>query len=161
MLSLSLSRQKQEKKTELRHFIGIVHYYSNIWFHRSQLLAWLHWLPSHQTRSRLNGNHHINRPLIKSRKSLELRYFSSIQTSISGFPFISILMHQIISWGQSSYRITCPATIAFYSRKLQTAQKRYTTIERGRELLSAIEICKEYKNILLVYHLTHHSLYRP
>jgi hypothetical protein len=43
--------------------------------------------------------------------------------------------------------------IAFYSRKLNTAQKRYTTIEEYRELLSAIETCKEYKNILLGYHL--------
>jgi hypothetical protein len=42
--------------------------------------------------------------------------------------------------------------IAFYSRKLNTAQKQYKTTERGRELLSAIEICKEYKNILLGYH---------
>jgi hypothetical protein len=39
--------------------------------------------------------------------------------------------------------------IAFYSRKLNTAQKRYTTTER--ELFSAIETCKEYKNILLGY----------
>jgi hypothetical protein len=42
--------------------------------------------------------------------------------------------------------------IAFYSRKLNTAQKQYTTTERHRELLSAIETCKEYKNILLGYH---------
>jgi hypothetical protein len=42
--------------------------------------------------------------------------------------------------------------IAFYPRKLNTAQKRYTTTERNRELLSAIETCKEYKNILLGYH---------
>jgi hypothetical protein len=41
--------------------------------------------------------------------------------------------------------------IAFCSRKLNTSQKRYTTTER--ELLSAIETCKEYKNILLGYHL--------
>jgi hypothetical protein len=41
--------------------------------------------------------------------------------------------------------------IAFYSRKLNTAQKRYTTTEREAELLSAIETCKEYKNILLGY----------
>jgi hypothetical protein len=41
--------------------------------------------------------------------------------------------------------------IAFYSRKLNTAQKWYTTTERDRELLSAIETCKEYKNILLGY----------
>jgi hypothetical protein len=56
------------------------------------------------------------------------------------------MMHQIISWGQSSCRIKSKTTIDFYSRKLNTAQKRYTTTE---ELLSAIETCKEYKNILL------------
>jgi hypothetical protein len=32
--------------------------------------------------------------------------------------------------------------IAFYSRKVNTAQKRYTTTERHKELLSAIETCK-------------------
>jgi hypothetical protein len=60
-------------------------------------------------------------------------------------------MHQIISWGQSSCRIKSKTTIDFYSRKLNTAQKRYTTTERDRELISAIETCKEYKNILLGY----------
>jgi hypothetical protein len=79
-------------------------------------------------------------------------YFSAIQTSISLLSFIFILMHQIISWGQSSCRIKSNRAIAFYSRKLNTAQKRYTTTERYRELLSAIETCKEYKNILLGYH---------
>jgi hypothetical protein len=42
-------------------------------------------------------------------------------------------------------------SIDFYSRKLNTAQKRYTSIEGYRELLSAIETCKEYKNLLLGY----------
>jgi hypothetical protein len=42
--------------------------------------------------------------------------------------------------------------IVFYLRKLNTAQKRYTTTEKNRELLSAIETCKEYKNILLGDH---------
>ena len=37
--------------------------------------------------------------------------------------------------------------IAFYSRKLQGYQTRYTTIER--ELLSIVETLKEYRNILL------------
>ena len=37
--------------------------------------------------------------------------------------------------------------IAFYSRKLQLAQKRNTTTER--ELLSIVETLKEFKNILL------------
>jgi hypothetical protein len=42
--------------------------------------------------------------------------------------------------------------IAFYSQKLNIAQKRYKTTEKQTELLSAIETCKEYKNILLGYH---------
>jgi hypothetical protein len=46
--------------------------------------------------------------------------------------------------------------IAFYSRKLNTAKKRYTTTETDRqtdrELLSSIDTSKEYKNILLGYH---------
>jgi hypothetical protein len=87
--------------------------------------------------------------VIKSRKSLERRYFPVIQTSIS--PFIFTLMHQIISWGQSSCRIKSQTTIAFYLRYLNTAQEQYTTTERNRELFSAIETCKEYNNILLGY----------
>jgi hypothetical protein len=39
--------------------------------------------------------------------------------------------------------------LAFYSRKLNIAQRQYETTERGRKLLSAIETCKEYKNVLL------------
>jgi RNase H-like domain found in reverse transcriptase len=39
--------------------------------------------------------------------------------------------------------------LTFYSRKLNTAQRRYTTTEY--DLLSTIETCTEYKNMLLVY----------
>jgi hypothetical protein len=67
-------------------------------------------------------------------------FFFAIQTSIS--------------WGQSSCRIKSKKIITFYSRKLNTAQKRYTTTEKEAELLSANETCKEYKNILLGYPIT-------
>jgi hypothetical protein len=50
--------------------------------------------------------------------------------------------------------------IAFYSRKLQPAQVRYTTTER--ELLLIIETLKEFRNILLgqqiVVHIDHQNL---
>jgi hypothetical protein len=63
-------------------------------------------------------------------------------------------MHQIISWGQSSCRIKSKTTIAFYSQKLNTAQKRYTTTEIVRDLLSDIETCncKKYKYAMLDLH---------
>ena len=45
--------------------------------------------------------------------------------------------------------------IAFYSRKLNDAQTRYTTTER--ELLSIVETLKEYRNILLGHEIIVHT----
>jgi hypothetical protein len=92
--------------------------------------------------------------LIKLRKSLELRggvllCYPDFNNPSSFHLYIDASDYQL---GQSSFRIKSKSTIAFYSQKLNTAQKQYTTTERDRELLSAIETCKEYKNILLGYH---------
>ena len=45
--------------------------------------------------------------------------------------------------------------IAFYSRKLNDAQTRYTTTER--ELLSIVETLKAYRNILLGHDIVVHT----
>jgi hypothetical protein len=45
--------------------------------------------------------------------------------------------------------------VAFYSRKLQAAQTRYTTTER--ELLSIVETLKEFQNILLGQKIKAHT----
>jgi hypothetical protein len=63
-------------RKELRQFIGVVNYYRDMWFRRSEILAPLTSLTS--SKIKLNGTHLINMPLIKLRKLLEMRYFSAI-----------------------------------------------------------------------------------
>ncbi len=130
-------------RKELRQFIGIVNYYRDMWFRRSELLAPLtsltsnnvkfEWLPSHQ------------QAFDKIKKVIETEVLLAypdfdkpfhIYTDASDHQLGAVIMQD-------------KKPLAFYSRKLNTAQRRYTTTER--ELLSTIETCKEYKNILLGY----------
>jgi hypothetical protein len=100
----------------------------------------------------LNGTHPINRSLIKLRKSL--KWIGGLTLCYPDFNK-SLLFHCFIDVSYNQLRaviIQDKRPIAIYSRKLNTAQKQYETTERDKELLSAIETCKEYKNILLGYH---------
>ena len=45
--------------------------------------------------------------------------------------------------------------IAFYSRRLNSAKRRYTTTEK--ELLSIVETLKEFQTILLGYEIEMHT----
>jgi hypothetical protein len=123
-------------KTVLHQQTMLVYWYS-------QLLSWhvvsQKWASSQVpltslTSSKVNFNdiYPINRPFIKLRKSLELRYkyFSTVLTSISLFHFIFILLYQIIMQDKKP--------IAFYSQKLIASQKQNQTIERYRESTSTI-----------------------
>jgi transposase InsO family protein len=130
-------------RKELRRFIGIVNYYRDMWFRRSELLAPLtsltsnnvkfEWLPSHQ-----EAFDKIKK-VIETEVLLAYPDFNKpfhIYTDASDHQLGAVIMQD-------------KKPIAFYSRKLNAAQRRYTTTER--ELLSTIETCKEYKNILLGY----------
>jgi hypothetical protein len=97
----------------------------------------------------LNGTHAINRPLKKSRIKKVLGTEVLLCYPVFNKPFhlyTDASDHQMLAFIMQDKK-----PIAFYSRKLNTAQKRYITTEISRELLSAIETCKEYKNILLGY----------
>ena len=149
-------RQIAPPKTrkQLRRFIGMVNYYRDMWPKRAHLLAPLssmtsktvkwNWTKEHQTafdemkrmiaKETLLTYPDFNKPFEIHTDASKLQLGACI--SQDGKP------------------------IAFYSRKLNPAQTRYTTTER--ELLSIVETLKEFRNILLgqqiIVHTDHQNL---
>jgi hypothetical protein len=80
----------------------------------------------------LNGTHPINRPL-KNQEVIETELFICYPDFNKPVLFDLYPDSSDHQWGQPSCRIKSQTTIAFYSRKINTAQK---------QLLSAIETCK-------------------
>jgi transposase InsO family protein len=128
-------------RKELRRFIGIINYYRDMWVHRSDILAPLTALTSKTTKWLWTDEHTtafnkvkqlISREVILAYPDFELPF--DIHTDASDLQLGSVLSQN-------------GKPIAFYSRKLNPAQKRYTTTER--ELLAIVETLKEYRNILL------------
>jgi Reverse transcriptase (RNA-dependent DNA polymerase) len=91
-------------RKELRQFIGIVNYYCNMWFCRSELLVPLISLTSSQAKIEWLSSH--QQAFDKIKKVLELRYFYLTQVSAKYSTFI--LMHLVISWMQLLCKIKSP-----------------------------------------------------
>ncbi len=126
---------------ELRQFVGIINYYHDMWKRCNDLLALLTTLCSLAVKWQWTDVEQKAFDLIKAAisKDVLLLYpdFSrpfDINTDAS-----KVLLGSVIS--QSG------RPVAFYSRKLNPAQQRYTSAEQ--ELLSIVETLKEFQNILL------------
>lgn len=128
-------------RRELRRFIGMINYYRDMWIRRSDVLAPLTHLVSEKrkwewTETQQQAFENIKQ--IISKETL-LTYPDFTQ------PFE---IHTDASHTQLGAVISQNnRPIAFYSRKLNPAQTRYTTTER--ELLAIVETLKEFRNILL------------
>jgi hypothetical protein len=83
----------------------------------------------HQASSSLNGTHPINRLLIKLRKLLELRHSALLFYPDFSKPVIFHLYTDALDPQLGVVIMQDKNPIAFYLPKLNTAQKRYTTIE--------------------------------
>jgi hypothetical protein len=116
-----------------------------MWFRRSEILAPLTSLTSSKVKFEWHSSHQQVFDKIKKVIGTEvLLCYPDFNKPCSFHLYTDASDHQL-----GAVIMQDKKPIAFYSRKLNTAQKRYTTTER--ELLSAIETCKEYKNILLGY----------
>ena len=144
---MNLDEPKNRK--ELRSFIGIVNYYRDMWIRRSHVLAPLAKLTSKTVKWEWGSQQASAFAMCKRiiAKEVVLAYpdFSK--------PFV---IHTDASHYQLGAVISQDGKpIAFYSRKLNDAQTRYTTTER--ELLSIVETLKAYRNILLGHRIIVHT----
>ena len=141
-------------KKQLRSFIGMVNHYRDMWIRRSDVLAPLTELTSKKVNFKWTDRH---------QKAFDTMKKIMARETILAFPNFNKPFH--IYTDASKVQLGAVITqdekpIAFYSRKLSSAQTRYTTTEK--ELLSIVEVCKEFRTILLgqqlVIHTDHENL---
>ena len=138
-----------KNKRQLRHFLGMVNFYRDVWRRRSHLMAPLTGLVSKTTpfiweKAQQDAFDEIKR-VISKETLLTFPDFNKefhIYTDASDYQLGAVIMQE-------------DKPIAFYSRKLNSAQRNYTTGEQ--ELLSIVETLKEFRNILLGQKLIVHT----
>ena len=149
---LRIAEPKSRK--QLRSFIGVVNYYRDMWIRRSHVLAPLAKLTSKSAKWQWGP---------KEAQAFKMAKKIMAKEALLAYPDFNkpFVIHTDASHYQLGGVISQDGKpIAFYSRKLNDAQTRYTTTER--ELLSIVETLKEYRNILLgqkiIVHTDHKNL---
>ena len=135
-----LKLETPKTRKQLRGFIGMVNYYRDVWPKRSHILAPLTALTSVKVKFKWTLEHQHCFDQMKQTIAKE---------TLLAFPDFSVPfeIHTDASKLQLGAVISQnKKPIAFYSRKLNDAQTRYTTTER--ELLSIVETLKEFRTIL-------------
>ena len=141
-------------KRQLRHFLGMVNYYRDMWRRRSHVLAPLtalvsdaepwRWGPEQQTAF------DDAKRIVSSEAMLAFPDFS-----LPFHVYTDASKHQL-----GAVLVQNDKPLAFYSRKFNAAQARYTTGEQ--ELLSIVEALKEFRTLLLgneiIVHTDHKNI---
>jgi len=144
-----LKMQAPKNKRQLRRFLGMVNYYRDMWKRRSHILAPL---------TTLSGKSATWKWTDDCEKAFESIKRTIARETLLNFPDFNKEFH--IYTDASDYQLGAvimqdDKPLAFYSRKLNKAQKNYTTGEQ--ELLSIVETLKEFRNILIGQRLVVHT----
>ena len=144
-----LNMDEPKTRKELRRFLGMVNFYRDMWPNRSETLAPLTALTSSSNKFKWEEKH--------SKAFAKMKRIMARETLLA-YPDFSkpFDIHTDASNTQLGACISQEGKpIAFYSRKLNPAQTRYTTTEQ--ELLSIVETLKEFRTILLGQELNIHT----
>ena len=138
-----------ENKRELRRFIGLCNYYRDLWPQRAHTMAPLTSLCSSKVVFKWTAEcqEAFNKTKAAMSRQVTLSYPDytkpfHIYTDASKFQLGGVISQD-------------NQPLAFYSRKLNQAQLNYSTIEQ--ELLSIVEILREFRNILLGHNIVIHT----
>jgi hypothetical protein len=138
-----------QTRKQLRGFVGVINFYRDMWKERSGLLAPLTALTSNKIPFKWTDEHQLAFAAIKRVIRRE---------TLLAYPDFNAPFH--IHTDASKTQIGAVISqkgkpIAFYSRKMNDAQRNYTTTEK--ELLSIVATLKEFRNILLGQTITVHT----
>ena len=144
-----LRLQSPKNVKQLRHFLGMVNYYRDMWRRRSHLLAPLSALLSKKREFKWT-------PECENAFQEMKRVMS--EEAILAFPDFNKTFH--VYTDASDYQLGGVIMqegkpLAFYTRKLNDAQTRYSTGEQ--ELLGIVETLKEFRHILLGHDIVVHT----
>ena len=138
-----------KNKKQLRRFLGMINYYRDMWRKRSHVLAPLTALASNKVKWTWEKP---QQKAFEEAKQMVLREAMltypdfkkpfHIYTDASNYQLGSVIMQE-------------GKPLAFYTRKMNKAQARYTTGEQ--ELLSIVETLKEFQNILMGQQIVVHT----
>ena len=140
-------------KRQLRHFLGMVNYYRDMWRQRSHIIAPLADLTAKKTWEWTE---------VHQQAFDQIKEVVSKETLLA-FPRFDKPFHVYTDASKKQLGACIMQEgkpLAFYSRKLNSAQRNYTVGEQ--ELLSIVETLKEFRNILLgqkvIVHTDHKNI---
>jgi hypothetical protein len=139
-------------RRELLHFIGMLNYYRDMWVQRSSLLAPL--------TSMTNKNVKFVWMDVHQRAFEDIKKIICREVMLT-FPDYSNPF-QIYTDASDTYLGAVftqdEKPVVFYSRKLKSAKKIYSTGEK--ELLSIVETLREFRNMILGYKIIVHTFHK-